>query len=115
MVLRIVLFSAVAYLVLVAVMYVAQRKLLYLPTRSAVKPSYVAAAGLRYWPNESAPRGYIAESLETPAKGTVVVFHGNAGEALDRNYYRDALTPLGYRVVLAQYPGYGGRDGAPTE
>ena len=26
-----------------------------------------------------------------------------------------ALTPLGYRVLLAEYPGYGGRSGMPSE
>ncbi len=41
----------------------------------------------------------------------MVVFHGNAGSALDRTPYVAALTPLGYRVLLAEYPGYGARDG----
>lgn len=45
----------------------------------------------------------------------MIVFHGNAGAAIDRSYYVDALTPLGYRVVLAEYPGYGGRSGQPRE
>ena len=36
---------------------------------------------------------------------------GNAGTAADRVYYVDALTRLGYRVILAEYPGYGGRKG----
>ena len=27
----------------------------------------------------------------------------------------NALTPLGYHVVLAEYPGYGGRSGSPSE
>jgi pimeloyl-ACP methyl ester carboxylesterase len=41
----------------------------------------------------------------------VLVFHGNAGSALDRKYYPDALEKLGYRVILVEYPGYGGRRG----
>jgi len=48
-------------------------------------------------------------------KGTIVVFHGNAGAAADRVYYAEALAPLGYRVILAEYPGYGGRKGKPGE
>jgi pimeloyl-ACP methyl ester carboxylesterase len=45
----------------------------------------------------------------------VIVFHGNAGAAWQRSYYVDALQPLGYRVILAEYPGYGGRAGRPSE
>ena len=51
----------------------------------------------------------------TAPRGTVLVFHGNAGSARDRAYYLPALEPLGVRVVLAEYPGYGGRPGQPSE
>jgi len=44
-------------------------------------------------------------------KGTVTVFHGNAGPAAGREFYLQALAPLNYRVILAEYPGYGGRTG----
>lgn len=43
--------------------------------------------------------------------GTVIVFHGNAGAAVDRAFYVKALGNLGYRVLLAEYPMYGGRKG----
>lgn len=33
---------------------------------------------------------------------------GNAGSARDRVYYGLAWEARGYRVVLAEYPGYGG-------
>jgi hypothetical protein len=32
-----------------------------------------------------------------------------------RKYYFDALEAQGYRVVLAEYPGYGGRSGELSE
>ena len=51
----------------------------------------------------------------TAPRGTILVFHGNAGSARDRTYYLPALEPLGVRVVLAEYPGYGGRPGQPSE
>ena len=44
-----------------------------------------------------------------------MVFHGNAGSALNRLHYIDALEPLGFTVVLAEYPGYGPRDGRLSE
>ena len=45
------------------------------------------------------------------ARATAIVFHGNAGHAGDRAYYAAALARLGVRVILAEYPGYGPRDG----
>jgi alpha-beta hydrolase superfamily lysophospholipase len=43
------------------------------------------------------------------------VFHGNAGSAFHRLHYIEALERLGFCVVLAEYPGYGAREGWRTE
>jgi pimeloyl-ACP methyl ester carboxylesterase len=43
--------------------------------------------------------------------GTIIVFHGNGGTAADRVFYVRELSALGYRVILAEYPRYGGRKG----
>ena len=45
----------------------------------------------------------------------VIVFHGNAGHVGHRAFYTQALTPLDWRVILAEYPGYGPRAGRPGE
>ena len=45
----------------------------------------------------------------------MIVFHGNAGTAKYRSHYVPALESLGYRVILAEYPGYGGRSGRHSE
>lgn len=37
------------------------------------------------------------------------------GLGVERSWYRDALGPLGYRVVLLEYAGYGGRPGELSE
>ena len=68
------------------------------------------------WPSgDEAYRGLIASSHAGQPRGTIVVFHGNAGSALDRMYYVRALLPLGYRVLLAEYPKYGARAGTLGE
>ena len=99
-----------------------QDQLLYLPD-----PTPPSAANLRPrlgpalapWPLASGSgfRGYVrAEAGETQGwRGTLVLFHGNAGSARNRTYYLNALEPLGVRVILAEYPGYGGRDGSPSQ
>ncbi|WP_334168722.1 alpha/beta hydrolase [Methylobacter sp.] len=72
-------------------------------------------ANLKLWPSTDNYLGLISKSSQTNGKGTVIVFHGNAGSATDRTYYLDALEKLGYRVILAEYPGYAARNGAPSE
>ena len=49
------------------------------------------------------------------ANGTVLVFHGNAGCAKDREPYCGLLNKLGWRAVIAEYPGYGARKGMRSE
>ena len=72
--------------------------------------------GLLLWPDQvETHRGFIPRHMPPSIRGTVLIFHGNAGSALDRTYYVNALAPLGYRVVMAEYPGYGSRPGKPGE
>ena len=92
-----------------------QRHLLYFPDPKPASPAQLDAAGLSPWPGESEPRGYIGVANAIVAQGTVLVFHGNAGSAWQRSYYSAALELQDYRVIVAEYPGYGGRQGAPSE
>ncbi len=89
-----------------------QDRLLYFPARAGV--AEMVSGRLAAWPSAADFRGLVAEPAGT-ARGTVVVFHGNAGHAGHRGGYADALNRLGLRVVLAEYPGYGPRDGRPGE
>ncbi len=104
----------VVYLAFAGLVFATQRKMLYLPGHVALSAEQAAARGLRHWPSRDAFRGYLGVGGDH-ALGTAVVFHGNAGTAGDRSYYADALGRRGYRVLLAEYPGYDGRPGSPTE
>ncbi len=91
-----------------------QDKLLYFPQRASIDE--MLEPGLAVWPGAGEFRGLIAEPSATIAvRGTAIVFHGNAGLATHRRYYADVLTGQGLRVILAEYPGYGPRDGTPAE
>jgi len=92
-----------------------QYKLLYFPGSPAPSADVLRAGGLKAWPSESDCRGYVGVDEVKPAKGTIIVFHGNAGTAADRVYYVKVLSSLDYRVLLAEYPLYGGRAGAVGE
>lgn len=100
------------YAALVLAVALWQRQLLYLPMRAPV--AQLVDAQLRAWPSAGDFRGLVADPV-APARGTVLVFHGNAGHAGHRAHYAAALVPLGWRVILAEYPGYGPREGQPGE
>jgi pimeloyl-ACP methyl ester carboxylesterase len=85
-----------------------QDHLLYFPSRASVEQ--MESGPLRAWPSAADFRGLVAEP-PAEARATAIVFHGNAGHAGHRGYYAAALGPLGIRVVLAEYPGYGPRTG----
>lgn len=101
-----------AGLILLAGLAMLQNHLLYFPDKVAAEE--MVSAGLRAWPAPDEFRGLVAEPAG-PVRGTAIVFHGNAGHAGHRAFYATALTPLGLRVILAEYPGYGPRDGALGE
>ncbi|MBI3147419.1 MAG: alpha/beta hydrolase [Betaproteobacteria bacterium] len=91
-----------------------QDHLLYYPERISAAQVAASYPGLRPWPAASDLRGYLVEPRVAP-RGTVVVFHGNAGHAAQRQWYAQELVRQGLRVLLAEYPGYGPRPGKPGE
>ena len=112
---RILLYALIIYVPFCAIAFIFQRKLLYLPNDFRLSEERVLEQGLSYWPSVEDYRGFIGSQGSDDVRGTVIVFHGNAGAAYDRDYYVEALSPLGLRVILAEYPGYGGRAGHPSE
>ena len=108
-------YFVIGYVALLLMVFILQRKMLYYPDGSRLSETYAQKAGLRSWPSVENYRGYIGQNDAEEFKGTVIVFHGNAGAAYHRGYYVEALSRLGLRVILAEYPGYGGRDGNPNE
>ena len=98
----------VACLVFLAALFLWQDRLLYFPAHTTVER--MANGALRAWPSAQDFRGLVAEPTGA-VRGTAIVFHGNAGHVGHRAFYVHALVPLGWRVILAEYPGYGPRAG----
>lgn len=96
-----------------------QRRLIYFPQRLDAEAARAAYQfyGVERWPADGECRGAVLRSDGgvAPTNGTVLVFHGNAGGAHEREFVAKTLQRLGWRVVLAEYPGYGPRPGAPSE
>lgn len=99
------------YAAVVVFFAVAQRKLQYFPTHQDA-----AGRGNATWSpwrgGDGELYGYVNAGA-TP-KHLVVFFHGNGGEAIHRTWLGDVVGPK-VAVALVEYPGYGGRPGAPTE
>ena len=89
-----------------------QNKFLYFPSSELPPEKLLAAEKMTLWQTTATDyRGLIAASDSPAHNGTVVLFHGNGGTALDRGFYIEPLSELGFRVLLAEYPRYGGRTG----
>lgn len=95
-----------------AAIFLWQDRLLYFPQSATVER--LGGGPLRPWPSAEDFRGLVAEPSGA-VHGTAIVFHGNAGHVGHRAFYAEALLPMGLRVVLAEYPGYGPRGGALGE
>jgi fermentation-respiration switch protein FrsA (DUF1100 family) len=107
--------AALVALVIVAIV-VFQHRLLYFPAHATI--AEMTRDGLAAWPDSGEFRGLASASPGTGSaalRGTVLVFHGNAGHAGHRSFYVEPLSALGLRVVLAEYPGYGPRIGEVGE
>lgn len=112
------LLSIVAvYLLVVVAAALLQRRLIYFPTvlAPAVAERTAAANGLVAWRNKEGQ--IIGWKLPSngPRTANVLIVHGNAGSATDRDYFarpiHDAAT---VDVYILEYPGYGVRAGSPS-
>lgn len=121
-----------------------QRQMIYYPTVAEEGELLEAAAqlGMTAWRDDSGdligwrPAGQGAGSQGDDNRGDdsqgddsrrddarrddarrILVFHGNAGFALNRTYFVEGFGALdrGWEVFLSEYPGYGARPGKPSE
>lgn len=102
-----------AYVALCAVLFFAQRSLLYpAPTGSGNVP---AGFGLIEYPTSD---GLVLQAGYRPAEAgqpTILYFHGNAADWQSSVVATDRLVPSGHGVLAAEYRGYRGNPGEPSE
>ena len=115
---QLLLVLLVTTLVALGMLYANQRDMIYLPTRVA-PPQFAALVRATFGSGATILAPFDAVVVESPAdmpvRGTAIVFHGNASLGIDRTYMLPVFAARGLRLVLAEYPGYGSRAGAPTE
>jgi hypothetical protein len=89
---------------------------LYFPSSEKPSARMLQSRNLLLWQAEEGDYRGILSSLNPPSpNGTLVLFHGNGGTATDRDFYLKPFMDLGFRVILAEYPCYGGRPGKVGE
>lgn len=112
--------SAILALVLVvlALAWLFQRRLIYLPSAGKVPPAVELLHGAQDVSFDTAD-GLRLEGWFVPAAGrsraTVLVLSGNAGNRAARVPLAAQLSRAGLSVLLVDYRGYGGNPGRPSE
>jgi len=109
-------FGAAGYLLILLVLFLAQRSLLY--PASKERPDIAAAPGFFEVHTVGRSGQRLLHWLHPPAGSDaplVVVFHGNAGHIGHRVEKFRVLLDAGYGLALAGYRGYGGNPGRPSE
>jgi fermentation-respiration switch protein FrsA (DUF1100 family) len=110
---------AVAYAAVLGLVYLFQSRLVYFPTTGnySVTPQ---AHGLAFEAVQIATAD--GEQLaawwipaQDPARGTVLLLHGNAGDISHRIDYARMFFELGYQTLLLDYRGFGTSTGTPSE
>ncbi|AYY12168.1 alpha/beta hydrolase [Actinobacteria bacterium YIM 96077] len=124
-VLKGIVVAAGIVVILLGVLWLGQRRLIYLPDTSSVPPAADAVSGARdvtlttedglelgawYVPARSQD-----EDTDTRGTVTVLVANGNGGNRQSRASLAEALADAGLATLLFDYRGYGGNPGNPTE
>lgn len=126
LVVRVLTIAALAVLVVLVLLYVAQRSLIYFPGSNGPGEDLLPADaqlvelhtddGLRlsgwFLPANDRPDGPGADPAPGPA---VLICNGNAGDRSHRLPLAEALAERGHAVLLFDYRGYAGNPGSPTE
>jgi uncharacterized protein len=121
-ILRLTVLVAIPYVLFCAAIFLFQRHMIYFPSVQSLPAAMETAknAGLEAW---TTPQGeFIGWKKLCPKNGTnvshgrVLITHGNAGMAIHRADYAEALNRIEpWDVYILEYPGYGPRSGSPSQ
>jgi len=108
-----------AVVIVLALLWALQRRLVYFPDRRQPPPVGTVLPGAREvgYTTEDGLRlaGWFLAGSGSSRRAAVLVLPGNAGNRADRAPLATALARAGLSVLLMDYRGYGGNPGRPTE
>lgn len=105
------------YLLILASLYVMQRRLMFAanPTRIQLDQADLPGVTEVIMETHQGDKLICWHGLAKPGRPTFAIFHGNGGNIGWRgDIFRELMTK-GYGVFMLGYPGYGGSDGSPSE
>ena len=113
MIVWILVLLATAYLAILIILWSQQGRLLY-PAPRAIGPTTGGFEEISYRTEDglNLRAGYRAAE---PGKPTLLYFHGNGADWVSSVVATDRLVPRGYGVLAAEYRGYRGNPGTPSE
>jgi len=95
-------------------LWAGQERLIFLPDpRSLSAPAGWERPSLRT--SDGLDLAFLMAPPPGPEGMVILHFHGNGGNAADRAGLGTLLNRAGFGIVLAEYRGYGGNPGRPTE
>lgn len=107
----------IAYLIVLAGMYVFQRKLQYYPANGGGAPQDmgVYGASVETLATPDGERIIVWHSPPKEGRPTILYLHGNAGEIADRPLRFNYFQSRGFGLAYVSYRGFGGSSGSPSE
>ena len=120
-VLKAIAVITLAYAAVLGLVFWFQPRLVYFPAKGniTVTPQAMGlayeAVTLRTGDGEQLGAWWIPAPSSVSARGTVLLFHGNAGNISNRIEYAKMFHGLGYHTLLVDYRGYGHSSGVPSE
>lgn len=118
---KVVLVVVAAYAAMLGLVFLLQARLVYFPAKGAygMTPQSMGlpfeALKLRTEDGEQIAAWWIPAPSSAPARGAVLLLHGNAGNIAHRIDYAKMFHGLGYHTLLVEYRGYGESSGEPSE
>lgn len=113
-----VLTAGGVYLLLVAWLYVGQRRMVYMPGRTVeITPQQAGLAHEDVWLRSAGGarvHGWWVPAA-SPTAPVILFCHGNAGTVADRLPTLVIFRHMGYATLIFDYQGYGRSEGRPTE
>ena len=102
-----------------ALLWMGQRRMIYLPYGSVPPPASLGlprAEAVTFTTDDGLTlHGWFVPADSTPARFTVILFNGNAGNRSFRAPLAAALARQGVTTLLFDYRGYGDNPGRPSE
>jgi len=102
-----------------AVIYLSQRSFIYFPEGQVPPPLSVGlrtADVVRIETEDGLDlEAWFVPARRSPADRTIIVFNGNAGNRASRAALAALFAECGWSTLLADYRGYGGNPGLPSE